>query len=533
MTIYDYIVIALTLVLYRYLTAIVLCTSKNLSTLHHEMDLYGLVPEQLLQKLDRQFKSRWIPPLFVSLVTLAFFPFMQWQSIDPIGILRYFIVFSACIAAWKATTQDIDLRTGKTLFLERLALLGSVIGVFLYPGFLALFLFVVIHMLKGWYHHQMMLLRILQIFFVFCVSEALMETALIAMPWHSEQIPLGAPVFLILCMMASHYAVAGFGKIKLGKHWYSWMWDNHMHYLAASAYLWGWLRSSSEHTRIRFINIIKTLERPIQVAGLIFECGWMLVLFDYHLALALTLLAVLFHLNVFAVSGIFFWQSTLVNLACFVFLYHLPPALTASIFNPVNGVLAALVLVIFPLQQRIWAPQKLAWWDAPFVGRVHWQVEGISGKVYGLYNDFMCPHERFFGRIYANVLVPHKIFHRHLGEVNSYELSQKIVDSKGNLEKIKRLQQKYGTSEKDPMYEEVHDNYMIQFFRNFNLGNQKYVCPKWLKAPGGQFYYWGLDPPFYGQEKVKKIIVTYREEFFDGSKFIHVRSEHLKDLELQ
>lgn len=53
-----------------------------------------------------------------------------------------------------------------------------------------------------------------------------------------------------------------------------------------------------------------------------------------------------------------------------------------------------------------------------------------------------------------------------------------------------------------------------------------------LKAPGGQFFYQGQKPPFHGQEKVTKVVVIYREEFFDSSRFLLVKEEKLKELDI-
>ena len=73
---------------------------------------------------------------------------------------------------------------------------------------------------------------------------------------------------------------------------------------------------------------------------------------------------------------------------------------------------------------------------------------------------------------------------------------------------------------------------MTAFLTNHNLGKPKRVCPRWMKAPGGQLYYWGRLPRFRGQEQVKRVIIHYREEIFDGTRFLTLRNELLKTIDI-
>ena len=66
---------------------------------------------------------------------------------------------------------------------------------------------------------------------------------------------------------------------------------------------------------------------------------------------------------------------------------------------------------------------------------------------------------------------------------------------------------------------------MKRFFRNYNAGHRKRVAPPWLKAPGGQLFYWGSLPRFTGQEPVDGLDVVYREYYFDGGQ-VHLVTEN-------
>lgn len=72
----------------------------------------------------------------------------------------------------------------------------------------------------------------------------------------------------------------------------------------------------------------------------------------------------------------------------------------------------------------------------------------------------------------------------------------------------------------------------MAFLTNFNLGKPKRVCPRWLKAPGGQYFHLGRLPGFRGQEPVVRLMMRYREETFDGTRLVLLRDELLDVIEI-
>lgn len=96
----------------------------------------------------------------------------------------------------------------------------------------------------------------------------------------------------------------------------------------------------------------------------------------------------------------------------------------------------------------------------------------------------------------------------------------------------KAVKAKFGQPAYDQELEFEHDWYMREFLTNFNLGRIKRICPRWLKAPGGQFFYWGRHPRFLGQEQVKRLTMRYREGIFDGQQIVTLRDDFLKEIEI-
>jgi len=73
---------------------------------------------------------------------------------------------------------------------------------------------------------------------------------------------------------------------------------------------------------------------------------------------------------------------------------------------------------------------------------------------------------------------------------------------------------------------------MLAFLANFNLGKPNRVCPRWLKAPGDQYYHWGRLPGFRDQEQVEQLMTRCREKTFDGSGLILLRDELLDVIDI-
>ena len=75
---------------------------------------------------------------------------------------------------------------------------------------------------------------------------------------------------------------------------------------------------------------------------------------------------------------------------------------------------------------------------------------------------------------------------------------------------------------------ESRNRYITAFFRNFNAGHRKRLVPVWLKAPGGQMFYWGELPRFSGQEPIDELVIHYREHYFDGRRVLLVTDRVVK-----
>ena len=95
--------------------------------------------------------------------------------------------------------------------------------------------------------------------------------------------------------------------------------------------------SSLSQTDRRGVPWSRLLNRPMQVSVIALEIGMAFALFDRRLAMLFIGAMALFHVTVFVLAGILFWQNIAILTALTGLLFFLPEAVSNQLFGPVNG----------------------------------------------------------------------------------------------------------------------------------------------------------------------------------------------------
>ena len=475
---------------------------------------------RLLARFDR---CKWLTAL--TLIALASFlaPWLDWASFSDPTPLRLYVTLIVILMTWKSATDDVDVVSGPSLWCERALLVLCAAGIYVAPGMVIPWLYLMLQAFHAWKHHGMFPLRQIKLFLAYVLLQPLFSFhQLLSGEVTSSELPIAPYLIVALALQVSHYFRPGLGKLQLGPPRHPWWWHNRLHLIMASAYCWGWARFLPERLAIRIIQMARPLNRPLQMATVLVETATILLPLHFVFLIPITIGLSLMHLGVFLATGILFWEWAATNLAI-VLLFHSADAdQLGDVFGWQAFVVVSAIVAIAPRTKYLWRTCKLSWWDTSFAARVHWEVVGDSGKIYGLYNNFLCPHEGLFGRCHGYFMIDDPVMTWHLGEVFELELRDAIMATGGRTEGIRRLQAKYGKSLRNRHEEQAHIQYLQAFFLALNSGARKRVLPRWLrwlKSPGGQFYYWGRRPGFHGQENIREVVISYREEFFDEKEF--------------
>lgn len=465
--------------------------------------------------------TRWTGVLVVALPLAVVW---RWSDLPHGEAARLLALVLVGILTWKAVTKDIDPAGGEAHGWERLLLLIMAVATFWSPVPFVVAAGLLTTPFGLWQHHDTLPMRVVQALVAYLGLSGLLR------PWVPALDVTGALFFFVLLIQISHYFITAVAKALLGPRWYSWVLDNQLHHLAASAYSWGWARFLPWSVWRRVVQGTRRIEKPMQLFAFGLELLAPLALLHPEVAIGFCLVWSAFHLGVFALSGLLFWDWAVTNVAVAGALWLMPYDVLAPFFGVVPAVLGLVLMGLFPLRHKLWKPMPLGWWDTPFTQRVHWRVRGVSGTEYGLYNNFMCPHERLYGKVHGCFLAPVPVMTYHLGEVWKHDLRDALRAAQGCSERLDEVRQRFGIAPLNVEMQAHHQAYIQRFFHALNHGARKHVLPRglrWLKAPGGQVYYWGALPPFRGQEKVTDVTLHYREEYFDGRDLKCVRDEQV------
>ena len=357
--------------------------------------------------------------------------FWHWSDVPEFFSLRLLSLIIAGGLCWKATTKDIDPVFAKPHWGSRITLPLLVAGIWFSPAFVLAAVYLLTHPFRLWEHHSTFPMRVL-----LAVGSYLVCAGLAPFAMESLFVDSATLFFFVVTIQVSHYLITALAKGWLGPRPYSWVTDNRLHHLAATSYSWGWAKFLPWSVWRRVIAVVRPIEKPMQLAAFSIELFAPLAILHPYVALGFSIAWAGFHLGVFALSGLLFWDWTLANLAIAASIFFLPASVAGHAFGWHSLIACFIFLALFPLRHKLWKPMPLGWWDTPFTQRMHWIAIGESGKRYGVYNNFMCPNERLYGKLHGCFLAPMKGITYHLGEVWKYDLRDAIRSAGPSLERL-------------------------------------------------------------------------------------------------
>jgi hypothetical protein len=448
-----------------------------------------------------------------------------------LAILMYVVVG---IVTWRCATIDYDQRLpiGQQRR-DRLLVIPLAALACLYPLFLFAWLAHCCGRLMAWQHHAMMAIRIVK----GCQAWLLALLCLRAGTVHFSPVAEQASLLLGLgCLSLSHYLKPAWSKARLGPHWWSWAWHNRLHYGLTSAYSWGWARFLPPHLAARIWRATRPMDRPLGCLTMAVESSPLIAFFDHRLLVAVLIATACFHIMIFLAIGILFWESLCVNVVFAVIVGYSPAEVDRYAFG-VTAAVVAIAVMVLSTADLSWKPFHLGWWETTFTARIVWQVETADGEVLGLYNNYMCPFERDFGRFLGYFLYPEPVLHGPIGGTFDRAVRDRVLTARDDREQLAELKRRHGKVRWDPARAARHVDYLATTFAKLNAGYPKGPLKgrfRWFKAPGGQIFYWGDLPPYRGQRPVRRVIIRCQERCYlpDQNRLVLVADQVLREIEV-
>ncbi|MCB0319174.1 MAG: hypothetical protein KDD56_10505, partial [Bdellovibrionales bacterium] len=283
-----------------------------------------------------------LPIVYITLACLLFFWRLSWSKLGLEKSVRILIITCVFIFAWKFSTYDYNLYLSHGHYWDRALLILLALGVYLHPALLPVFLYFLYPMvfqfesplgLYSW-TDKYIPVNILSIFTSYLLISIIRKPSTASL------------LFTFLCMMGAYYLYPGVGKMKMGPHWYTWMFENELPNLIVSGWLNGWGWWLSEDFVIKFANFFEYLNVPSQIATMIIELGSVFLLFGRRVSSLLLVAFIALHLMIFLTSGIFFWKWIAVDICMIYIIWNLKEQTYRTLFSPFAAI-AALPVIIY------------------------------------------------------------------------------------------------------------------------------------------------------------------------------------------
>ena len=434
----------------------------------------------------------------------------EFVGTTPRGGLVVVPVVALAIVLWKYVTIDYDIALSvRWQRVDRLVVLAVGVAALLLPGLTLAGVILLCGRLGAWTHHSNACIRIVKITWCWSVTDGLLHDLGVI----GSDVGTATAAIAMGSVYLSHYVVAAWSKARLGRHPWSWAVENRTELLVATAYAWGWARFVPARRAARVVEALRPIAFVLNAVTMVVEFAGLVAFADARLFVAAVVGAMLFNCVVALTSGLLFWENMVIGAV----LIATVPRTGAPVFGFWPWLFGAAVLVMV-LAGWLWRPNILGWWDTPLCAKVVWTVETADGREYGLYNNFMSPHDREYARSVGNFLVSEAIPTFPLGGVEDTAIRDCLVDA--GPDEIQQAKQRYGTVYWSADHAARHADYLRRLMLGVNSGRSKSPLPRWLrwlKAPGGHLYYWG-DLPRYRRRsgQVRKVTARFREDLYSS-----------------
>ena len=225
----------------------------------------------------------------------------------------------------------------------------------------------------------------------------------------------------LLGFQASTYVNHALAKSALGSRWWSWISENRVECLTANAWLRGWKFGRSREVVMKQAHWMAMHRVSICGGAWVLEMAWLFFLADARFAALLLGATILFHLAVFALTGLCSYQYVVNHLAVLGFILCHD---TSEVFQ-IEHVAACVIAIPAAACWIAWlrrgilaegnsgakskladaADHLMAWWDTPLMRMYSYTVETVSGKTFAFPVPKLSPHDTALTDIHTHLMI--------------------------------------------------------------------------------------------------------------------------------
>ncbi|HVR69783.1 MAG TPA: hypothetical protein VMT87_02975 [Vicinamibacteria bacterium] len=438
---------------------------------------------------------------------------LTWERIDPAGRVRALSLGCAAILAWSALFMPYNAYFGSAYVPDRLLLAACLVAGAWRPALLVpatLLLMLLFGQLSagvvggGWHWPDKRLPVDLLALFV-----ALAWVSLFRRP------RAGVFLFCALVLAGAHYWSAAVEKLTIGPRPWSWITDNPLSNLLASAYhSSGWLRPVGDAGAARLANALRPFEPLMNLATVVIEGSAILLLAHRRLTRLILAAFILLHAMIALASGILFWQWAAVD-AILIALLAQRAGWEGTIPPPFGGVRAAAGVALIGLGPWLFATINFGWFDSRVMNIFTLRATGESGAEYTLDGRFFAPYDIVMTQATFGFLVDGPILGGTYGTMPGHEATMALQEA--DLADVPLLRERFGVVETDSAAAAQFHRFVERSTRErVRRGRPNRILG--VLAPPFHFQRFRTADAYDYEEPLHRIAVIHEERFFDGAR---------------
>jgi len=311
------------------------------------------------------------------------------KLIDIALIPRWVLIFLICIQAYTLSLMDYNHYYDEWFLADRFLLVLITILTLWRPLLLPIFIVAVLMITHQLEYpivldydstHKSLIIPLLCVIWIYILFEGLFKRYV-----HRHLLS-----YLILSLMAIWYIQAGWAKFQL--EWYE---INNLYNLYAAALDSGWLSSLTRSMQISVGKFISDNRIILQYGGMIIELFLpLLLVIQKRIAIISMCVLIIFHLGVFLLSGIFFWQWILLEII-FIIVW----VFKSDKMSSFHGFFQSVTFIVFIAFNFLFLrATTLAWFDSGYLNTFEFYIENEEGVSTRLYPSFFSPYDVGFAK---------------------------------------------------------------------------------------------------------------------------------------
>ncbi len=480
-------------------------------------------PFLFLEVLKQSFSSIYNTAITTALVLVLLirwrFFFNPWKYLEYGQTVRYFVTLQAFLLAWWFGTYDYNLYFDQAHYYDRFMLISLVALIYWRPIFILPFILVLstlvwqsFYPIGGYsWAHQSMPLRLMMMFFAALILQSLTDS-----PWTKDFL------FLSVCVIAAHYWLPGLYKMNL-----DWISYGHVYNFLPSTYANGWLGFLSTEQVSALTRNIMFLDKPIQIATLLLQLGSIVILWRRFTLVGLLFCWAVFHIGVFFVSGILFWQWMLLESGFLVLIRTLWYQQPVPFISTGHFILSALIIA----GTKYWiTPVGLAWYDVPISYTV--RLEGVTSdnQRYSLSPRFFEPYEFQFSLGSFRYLSTKPQLSVTWGASTEREAADLLLLAK-TPEQVHEVERSHGENRFNAIKTAAFEEFIQTFVSNLNKRGSKSTVLSMFHSPR-QIWTFARDNDYAIQAPLETVNVYQVTSFFDGNRYQEIDRHQILSIDI-